>query len=398
MDPTELILRYTKSSFNAEDPSIINERNRPPYYSLENDRLDIVSVLRSLSPQIQTYSLKDYYSANTDLLLKNYADINAGERFINIVNKRTNRNINNEGEYYDGINSEILNSRSALKLANVDAVYGILEHMSGLMTTRIGGIIYYVSIGHGTGTFLEYIQYRRSDAIGLGMTLRSLDKPLDKNIIDTSRFYPITGKDGTGNIIKNYQNLIDNALDMSNDGMEYVFANSGMGGDENKVDHELLVSRLLLTEIFVALRTLRVKSALGKGGIFVCRVFDTVTPLSLDILWLLSICFESVSIIKPVTSRRSESEKYVVAYNLREHGIVNPVSELISKILDKYGELKEGETIVRILADGTIPGQFKEWLTDINEYMYDLHDKVEGSAPLLNLQNALYVWNLAGYK
>ena len=48
------------------------------------------------------------------------------------------------------------------------------------------------------------------------------------------------------------------------------------------------------------------------GGTFVLKIFDVFMQSTLDLLYILSICYERVFIIKPNTSRIANSEKYIV--------------------------------------------------------------------------------------
>ena len=45
------------------------------------------------------------------------------------------------------------------------------------------------------------------------------------------------------------------------------------------------------------------------GGHFVCKTFDLFTPFSVGLVYLLYLCFDRVSLFKPVTSRPANSER-----------------------------------------------------------------------------------------
>ena len=47
------------------------------------------------------------------------------------------------------------------------------------------------------------------------------------------------------------------------------------------------------------------------GGSFVCKLFDVFTPFSVGLIYLMYRAFEHVTIIKPVTSRPANSERFV---------------------------------------------------------------------------------------
>ena len=48
------------------------------------------------------------------------------------------------------------------------------------------------------------------------------------------------------------------------------------------------------------------------GGNFVCKLFDLFTPFSVGLVYLMNMIFERVAIIKPVTSRPANSERYLI--------------------------------------------------------------------------------------
>lgn len=106
-----------------------------------------------------------------------------------------------------------------------------------------------------------------------------------------------------------------------------------MEGQENI--QEILSKQLLLCQFLTALSTLRtgeeplcsvveyfhvrrsvrvhficLKSiSTSAGGHFVCKTFDLFTPFSVGLVYLLYLCFERVSLFKPVTSRPANSER-----------------------------------------------------------------------------------------
>ena len=56
-----------------------------------------------------------------------------------------------------------------------------------------------------------------------------------------------------------------------------------------------------------------------KRGTFVLKMFDIFHKTSVECIYLLSIMFQEVYVIKPKTSRTAKSEKYIVCKNLIQH-------------------------------------------------------------------------------
>jgi cap1 methyltransferase len=48
-----------------------------------------------------------------------------------------------------------------------------------------------------------------------------------------------------------------------------------------------------------------------EGGSFCCKLFDMFCPFTLGLLYVCYRSFEEFSVIKPVTSRPANSERYV---------------------------------------------------------------------------------------
>ena len=67
---------------------------------------------------------------------------------------------------------------------------------------------------------------------------------------------------------------------------------------------------LLQIIIFTWKSSLNPEFSYFAGGHFVCKLFDLFTPFSIGLVYLMYRIFNKVSIIKPVTSRPANSERY----------------------------------------------------------------------------------------
>jgi hypothetical protein len=115
------------------------------------------------------------------------------------------------------------------------------------------------------------------------------------------------------------------------------------------------MSSLLVAQVALA-------SAVQKqGGSFVLKMFDMFSKVSVQILYLLSVYYEKVSIVKPNTSRYANSERYVVAQGFRPK---DGRKELTIMFLDKFCELAESNVIS--LFDEEVPRFFLNRLEECN--------------------------------
>jgi hypothetical protein len=79
--------------------------------------------------------------------------------------------------------------------------------------------------------------------------------------------------------------------------------------NENTQEQEAF--RLIFAQIYTALKIQR------DGGNFVCKFFETFTDTSLKFIYILSQMYDRIYLVKPLTSRPSNSEKYCVCINFR---------------------------------------------------------------------------------
>ena len=98
-----------------------------------------------------------------------------------------------------------------------------------------------------------------------------------------------------------------------------------------------------------------------KNGWFILKVFDTLTQGSIDLLYLLSILYNNITIVKPNTSRQANSEKYIVCKNFRLDDSYQYVYYL-SNIIDQFKQDKYPKSFLRL----KIPYIFINNIQEIN--------------------------------
>ena len=100
------------------------------------------------------------------------------------------------------------------------------------------------------------------------------------------------------NIINNIHNTIQKC--------DLITADGGIDimGDYNNQERDSF--ELIYAEIYLTLICLK------EGGSFILKIFDIFYLNTIQLLYILSLCFEEIIFIKPKTSRPSNSEKYIV--------------------------------------------------------------------------------------
>lgn len=116
---------------------------------------------------------------------------------------------------------------------------------------------------------------------------------------------------------------------------DFVTADGGFDWfNENIQEQESI--KLIIGQICTAIKIQ------NKGGNFVIKFFETFTGLAVKLILLLTECYESVYIVKPLTSRESNSEKYIVCKNF------NLSSKEANKVSDKLLSVLDGMTSKQI--------------------------------------------------
>ncbi|XP_019729268.1 cap-specific mRNA (nucleoside-2'-O-)-methyltransferase 1 isoform X1 [Hippocampus comes] len=227
---------------------------------------------------------------------------------------------------YETIRGGIFLNRAAMKMANIDHCFDRMftepKASDGKPLTHDNGneLLYFGDVCAGPGGFSEYILWRRRwHAKGFGMTLKG---PCDFKLEDfyaapSELFEPYYGEggvDGDGDITRpeNVTAFRNFVLDSTEGrGLHFLMADGGFSVEGQENLQEILTKQLLLCQFLAALSTLRT------GGHFVCKTFDLFTPFSVGLVYLLYLCFDRVTLFKPVTSRPANSERYVVCRGLK---------------------------------------------------------------------------------
>ena len=202
----------------------------------------------------------------------------------------------------------------------------------------------------------------------------------NKNIINKNVCITY-GKDKTGDI-NNWDN-IKHIKQLSKDNFYLVTADGGFDEGTDFNNKEQLHYSLILSEIYSAI------SCQKNGGHFVLKVFDIFTETSIQLIYLLSCCYENVTIYKPKTSRPTNSEKYIICKNFNIDPIVREIIinklEDLSKLLNK----KKYKYVIFKLFDD-LPENFIDKIKNINTQLLDKQSEfLEVAIKLCNDKNFL---------
>ncbi|KAL6060970.1 Cap-specific mRNA (nucleoside-2'-O-)-methyltransferase 1 [Balamuthia mandrillaris] len=279
---------------------------------------------------------------------------------------------------YERIGCSVFQNRAAVKLANLDHLYGLLEtpkveKEKEKEEQKQKEKFYFGDVCGGPGGFAEYILWRKKrqqreregegegrrehgsggskeeeegEAVGWGFTLKTDDSDcewhLDKFHPDADiRCFTVNyGADGTGNIysnenIREFWQVI--ALGTNERGVDLVTADGGFCFEGFEASQEQEMKQLLLCEVLMMFNILR------QGGNFVCKLFDVFTTFTAELLYILYQHFEQFSLIKPFASRPANSERYIVCKGLKQFRPM-PVMNYLFSVNERFKHVKSKQT------------------------------------------------------
>lgn len=108
--------------------------------------------------------------------------------------------------------------------------------------------------------------------------------------------------------------LVPNILELENKlgkKVDLITADGGFDVSHDPNNQEQLSLKLIFGETLAALHCQKV------GGSFICKIFDSMTRPTYQLLLILSKYYDSVKLTKPRTSRYTNSEKYIVALGFK---------------------------------------------------------------------------------
>lgn len=128
------------------------------------------------------------------------------------------------------------------------------------------------------------------------------------------------------------------------------------GGFEwtNENTQEQEAYRLIFSQIYAAFTIQK------KGGSFVCKFFETFTKTSLKLLYMLNQLYSTCHVVKPLSSRPSNSERYVVCMGFLHSDTDSEYKKIHKKFESIMNSLKKNEkkNLVGLWHNFTVPTEF----------------------------------------
>ncbi|ODN01402.1 Cap-specific mRNA (nucleoside-2'-O-)-methyltransferase 1 [Orchesella cincta] len=237
------------------------------------------------------------------------------KKCFNVLTEHDYQQIRARSNPFEAVGKGPFICRAGMKMANLDAIlsFGLTQPNSPARNVLIGPneLFYFADVCAGPGGFSEYVLLRKNwCGKGFGMTLKG---KLDFDIWSFAHgspesFEPFYGHAGDGNVYNpsNTTSFINYVLSSTEGrGVHLLMADGGFD-IENKEMQEILSSQIYISQCLLALALIR------PDGMFVCKLFDTLTPFTIGLIYLMYCSFELVAIHKPNSSRPANSERYLV--------------------------------------------------------------------------------------
>lgn len=282
-------------------------------------------------------------------------------------------------------------SRSFYKLIEMNALFELKLEDTKFMKS--------MHIAEGPGGFIEALYHLKCDNkvdttmqsknICVGITLKTDNrsipswKKLKEKLKHKESLIFDDLLDNTGNLYNTHN--FGYVYSKYRNSMHFITADGGFDFSKNYNYQEQEITKLLLCQSMYAIICQR------RHGTFIMKVFDIFTNASIDILYFLSMFYETIHICKPFTSRVANSEKYVVCKNFKYSNTTHFFKAFenifiqIQKNKDKYIE-----RVLDISYNSVILGKIEEINAMIGQkqieniattisliYNYNRHDAVE---------------------
>jgi len=198
-------------------------------------------------------------------------------------------------------------------------------------------------LAEGPGGFSEaFIKYRImkgfKDDEYHGITLKSNNDKnipewkLQKDIMKKLKIY--YGIDNTGNLY-NYDNILYLTEVLKENSVDFITADGGFDFSLDFNAQENVSFKLILCEIMASIKLQK------KGGIFILKIFDMFTEYTLKLVQIIKEYYKELYIIKPLTSRPANSEKYLLFVNFNNTDKEDLTNKLENLVKNYSNETKD---------------------------------------------------------
>jgi 23S rRNA U2552 (ribose-2'-O)-methylase RlmE/FtsJ len=159
--------------------------------------------------------------------------------------------------------------------------------------------------------------------------------------------------------IYNYDDILKYITLVTPNTCELITCDGGFDINGDYENQENLLNKLLLCETYLMIKLQK------KSGKAIIKCFDLFSENSMKIIYILSIFYETITFVKPLSSRPANSEKYLLCENFNTNKLTEycDIIELLKNFL--YNNQNNIELNI------TVPIKLKIFITEYNKYYTD---------------------------
>lgn len=302
--------------------------------NITNDSINISPEFNDISNNIEPYinSLCNKY------IIQSKQQINNELEYWDIFKKMTNP--------YEYIHTPYNGKQIVSKLRPLSrAYYKMIEIIKefSLFDKHKKTFMKSFHLAEGPGGFIEAVAETRNNPLDIyyGITLTDNSNkiiPGWNKINSVLKKFPNIhiekGESGDGDLYK-YENLIYLKNNYGNT-MDFITADGGFDFSSDFNKQEIYAIQLIYAQIIYSLVLQK------KGGTFVIKIFDCFSKGMVDLIYLLSSSYKEMYITKPATSRKANSEKYIVCkdFKMLDELLINKLIDVFKIIVEKGDKKK----------------------------------------------------------
>lgn len=287
----------------------------------------------------------DYSSNNYDTFSKNHLRNTLIEQIkkIDWTNETQVNDAKKATNAYEDIKEIFFDKKTAYQLSNINYLFNkkliekdnLYEGIPVFIVGDNGGLtdfVLYYTIYKGGYLPKIFVIPEKNNSIKTAKFRKEIVDKKDEQIEILKEFYQENKDlDENTDLSVDFINNIANKIDEKNNGykVNLYIARKVIKFDPNS-SQEIKYKKFLLINILLALKVL------SKDGNFVIKLYDTFTPFTIGLIYIIFKNFENVSIFKPVSTRQYSPCRYLVAENYADEG-ENSIKYL-EKFLTKYIE------------------------------------------------------------
>ena len=195
------------------------------------------------------------------------------------------------------------------------------------------------------------------------------------------------GIDNTGDLykIKNIRSF-SRKIKKTVPGADLITADGGFDFSTDFNKQEQMSHQLILAELLTAIKSQK------QNGSLICKIFDSYSLITIQLLYFISCLYKEVYLVKPLTSRPANSEKYIVAISYKGFNTFDEEQYYICKleeILEQWNNIKSKKFILKSIFENPPHIFFKR----INEYnTHSFNQQKEYINKILELINKKPTW------